>query len=512
MDTQLIVQWSMRPYRYAFLVPPNDTQALEEAIQVSTMLWGGAFNPIIPCRRDTDRSVVNAVEVFRPDALVSSPGVELSDGSEVLPTSLLVDDLASDRLGSLAGLRMENVYEHLFETEFRFQQRDPQKVALMRPPDKALSTLVAAYAGAFATAHHSTEAWFRDQLGAEEQALNFSSPSEERRVLTPLLLTTETCDARRRIGPIFLFLNPRSPYDIAEFWNLRAAGAPVFPVPSDRWSSCVGGIREFLAEYHHDHDPARYSTRPTITRASTTEIEEFAPFLAAVEEAGNLRVRSDPPDPLDVVAINALLGPDRPGVSERGTQVLAVSGSGRASLELALPAFHDTVERKHSAVCVNEFRFQGSGDGWCPEVLPTGTYGRVFASRYTLRSNGSALVADVSSRDERLDVRIPTTADVASHWLASRAIRSRLSSAGRVASGVMRFLGTRATPQLLSPAMVKVLRQAAKDPGVPYTTAMQLLKGAMARDLPDEKRVRAFRSRIRTLCHSGALLSNRGHG
>src|SRR5574341_1037314 len=46
----------LRPIKLAFLVEPNDKAALLRAIQISSFLWGGVYNPIIPCfkRRPTN--------------------------------------------------------------------------------------------------------------------------------------------------------------------------------------------------------------------------------------------------------------------------------------------------------------------------------------------------------------------------------------------------------------------------------------------------------------------------
>src|ERR1700730_10030476 len=38
----------LRPLRFAFLVDTNDRAAVRKAIQLSSMQWGGMFNPIVP--------------------------------------------------------------------------------------------------------------------------------------------------------------------------------------------------------------------------------------------------------------------------------------------------------------------------------------------------------------------------------------------------------------------------------------------------------------------------------
>lgn len=43
----------VRPIRVAFLVDPADRAGLYRAIELSTFLWGGSYNPIIPAYRRT---------------------------------------------------------------------------------------------------------------------------------------------------------------------------------------------------------------------------------------------------------------------------------------------------------------------------------------------------------------------------------------------------------------------------------------------------------------------------
>ena len=43
----------VRPIKIAFLVDPSDHAALYRAIELSSFLWGGSCNPIIPAYRRT---------------------------------------------------------------------------------------------------------------------------------------------------------------------------------------------------------------------------------------------------------------------------------------------------------------------------------------------------------------------------------------------------------------------------------------------------------------------------
>lgn len=47
--SQVSVDIRLRPLRMGFLVRPNDKAGLLKIFQTNTCLWGGLFNPIIPC-------------------------------------------------------------------------------------------------------------------------------------------------------------------------------------------------------------------------------------------------------------------------------------------------------------------------------------------------------------------------------------------------------------------------------------------------------------------------------
>jgi hypothetical protein len=47
------VRVTLRPIRFATLVDPADRNALRQAIQINTFLWGGIYNPIVPVYQET---------------------------------------------------------------------------------------------------------------------------------------------------------------------------------------------------------------------------------------------------------------------------------------------------------------------------------------------------------------------------------------------------------------------------------------------------------------------------
>ena len=60
------VDINIRPIKFAFLVNPNDKKTLLEIIKANTFLWGGIYNPIIPCYKKRPRKLKNIFERYIP--------------------------------------------------------------------------------------------------------------------------------------------------------------------------------------------------------------------------------------------------------------------------------------------------------------------------------------------------------------------------------------------------------------------------------------------------------------
>src|SRR5581483_2860220 len=78
------IDLKVRPIRLAFLVNPNNTSSIREAIQISSSLWGGSYNPIVPVYKrmpsswsdkpfrapKAEKVVKGYLDAFDPDVLV----------------------------------------------------------------------------------------------------------------------------------------------------------------------------------------------------------------------------------------------------------------------------------------------------------------------------------------------------------------------------------------------------------------------------------------------------------
>ena len=135
----------LRPVRFAFLVQPDDERRALEIFQVNTCLWGGKYNPIIPCFNqvpswwdrynhhfETAIQIVNGfLDFFEPDFIVEAD-LGLADAfgfdkDRVLQlSSILTREGDRDRNGH--GLSVFNLYGDLYRKEFQFARRHEHNI------------------------------------------------------------------------------------------------------------------------------------------------------------------------------------------------------------------------------------------------------------------------------------------------------------------------------------------------------------------------------------------------
>ena len=159
--------------RLGFLVSPDDLPSVRRILRLSSCVWGGRYNPIIPFfKNDPPRwarpfalaprgldIARGYVDFFEPDVLVeAAEGMALALGwaddetSRLdLPRTLRLEDLfhPDDRglVELQAGIDTFGVMAHLYQSEFKYQQRHKLPFALLDPPDAFFEAFIGAYPG-----------------------------------------------------------------------------------------------------------------------------------------------------------------------------------------------------------------------------------------------------------------------------------------------------------------------------------------------------------------------------
>ena len=142
MPDSMLTVVDLRPVRLALFILPNDPTALLNAIELCTIVWGGLRNPILPLvsgsrsmfkaerqKRPAAEEVISGfVNTFEPDVVVTTEPACFGERrtASPLPTVSLADALVAARIGEpLHGLSVVHAYEHLYQSTFRFVQRNP---------------------------------------------------------------------------------------------------------------------------------------------------------------------------------------------------------------------------------------------------------------------------------------------------------------------------------------------------------------------------------------------------
>lgn len=304
----MLVTRTCRPIKIGFVVNPNDGEAIRRAIEVNTFLWGGKFNPLIPFysrkprnwsdlpfdRFDRHSIFQGYLNVFDPDFVVSVGDLELDRSSLGCRQLIRLDDI----LGEVAqhgapniGLGLFEVFDHLIATELRYVRSRPIRFKL--PNSTGPHTLL--LDAVFGSLEESVAGMFNDRyaarVGVEESDcshLNYVSFLEPDnlflRRIGSLFLRTHRHQSWGHEACVFLCDSER-PSDVLDFWNLRALGWNVLPVPKkgvgvDAVKEYVAGFVEATyAPYRSNPDIFAHTTFLKSRRCSEDEVISFVESL-----------------------------------------------------------------------------------------------------------------------------------------------------------------------------------------------------------------------------------------
>lgn len=256
---------AVRPLRFAFLVDPRDGPGLREAITINSLLWGGADNPIISVVRRSPKSWTNKgyrisrsdswverlVEDFDPDFLVAvgkCADRKFSIGHrDQISCSDLLGDFPKEWVPRY-GVGTIDLLNHVVREELRFERREPLKLAIPKL-SRSHSLFLAAV---FGDLPPDFSALLRQEYSAFiEQNIQCSIDNYAEFLdpcwLFPRRLTTIELKFRTRRKNFIFLCDAAKANDVIEYWNLRAAGHIVIPLPRQAFDN--QHAREMVRKY-----------------------------------------------------------------------------------------------------------------------------------------------------------------------------------------------------------------------------------------------------------------------
>lgn len=149
---------TLRPIRIAFVIRPWDRAAALRAMQISTFLWGGTYNPIIPFHQRIDRrnqffrGADNAREVFEgylqaydPDFVVRLGSIQQANVNLGRYREIKEDDIVASVLDDGTpgyGIGLYEILGNLLDEEFRHVHRHPYAFDIPDVGDSLLWTSI----------------------------------------------------------------------------------------------------------------------------------------------------------------------------------------------------------------------------------------------------------------------------------------------------------------------------------------------------------------------------------
>ena len=242
----------LRPLRLAFLVDPADPDATREAIETTSFLWGGTFNPILPFFRRLPKSwklsvprnvTASAVldgylDAFDPDLVVTVGSLESVGGPfrgrDLIKCSTILKSASEDGTPEV-GTGLFELLQHFANDELKFVRQTPLQVRL--PIFERNHHLF--LGSVFGLLSEEISKLFKQHFdkipGLQWQECSIdnywgflSADNLFIRRLGALHIRPIRYSHHR--GDCIFLLDENQPLDVLDYWNLRALGWNVFPV------------------------------------------------------------------------------------------------------------------------------------------------------------------------------------------------------------------------------------------------------------------------------------------
>jgi hypothetical protein len=507
----------VRPIRVAFLVDPADHKSLYRAIELCSFLWGGSYNPIIPAYRRTPvkwkshnvRRLPQPADIisgyldgFDPDFVVpmgrcAKHTYQIGNRDLVQEAELLGD--ISESATPRYGIGLIELLRDFQEKELKYKRSDDLHIAIPDLP-RAYRTFLASVFGV---------------LSADVQRLvdkNFSRTPEITRVkptlasfvefwkpsrMFPRHLSMWTLKEKPRGDAVLFVCDATSPQDIIDYWNLRAAGDFVIPIPIQ--VSTNENVKKLAIDFIEDnyrpyrHNPNMFhDTTIQRSRGVTEEaVKEFCESLKLkkAEEKNQFKysMRLWYPRLWDAWARqNTSEGVAFPYSHEEERRIS--EGEERLDLRSLNPKIDLFHEYSGNPKFANEFsfRFYGSKEPMA-EVIPEGS--RELSSAigrtgyHNWRFSRTGLVFLAHNENDLIFLDLPRAESVMTEWFRERGWKVSLSGPGRIAVQLTKQLGgSFGTSWLAHKGVIDLLGQLEKEAGMPRQAVIGKLKKVIADD------------------------------
>jgi hypothetical protein len=419
-----------------------------------------------PLRVPNAETVIKGyIDAFDPDFLVrctkTLPPYISDSGVKVIQQGEIWDDLRRDkgRLTPKFGIGIFEILQQIFEEHFRYIEKFPLKVVVPHIPSK-YSLFWAAILGEY------PRDIGKDALKRFGKALDIEqvdvAPATlkallQGNVLFPRRITQLDFEIRGRSGfrndDFVFFMDATRVGDVVDFWNLRALGKQVLPIPKqladDRHLRSIASDFVNQAQWPYRDNPKIWNFASFIRSRHVTmhDIQAYSQTLSIkrVADGGQMPYSLRPwyPRIWDESARDEG-GADPADLISEEKSVEITETKERVQFQTLLPKFALEWDSHSEARCANEvtFRFYG-GDEVVAQVIPK-TNGqnvkRAISPMTSLpdvwRVGRNGLVKLVQHRDSTVRWDVPLAHELFFAWLRDHGWEAELSAPGLVAKGI----------------------------------------------------------------------------
>jgi hypothetical protein len=455
--------------------------SLRKIFQSCTCLWGGVFNPIIPVcgvlpeawkekhpsREPRAQELAGGYcRFFDPDVFVEaqkglaqSAGIAARDLDFDRPSVVSLEAFfnpdSEHENGVPFGTDVFHVYKQLYEREYKFVRRHARRVAIFTGD----SSFIEASFGGFPTTGrltHISQA-YGDAFGPVTlipTAENWVKVIRED-FLMPLYFTSESLksDPEMWREPTLFVVDPMSPLDLVDLWNIRQFHSQILPINLAWLSETKDFLTEFVKANSRPlpRSPNGDMIRMTIQFGRSISEEQAR---AAIEKAG-LSGLSDTPVKLKF-GYDRIWEPNRDGFTAR----LRPSRLFASTVNLELPVSeNDTgLSCRFKSLAPDFSPTYGEGSARWVNVLKFSSYGTddtlatMLPSSFTddrgprLRLGGATLMSregfvlpqEYKEHEEYL--QLLTGQQALTQWLGNQGINAEPSDPGRIADQIVSSL------------------------------------------------------------------------
>lgn len=479
------VDIKVRPLKLALLVDPNNSLQVREAIRLASSLWGGMFFPIIPLYKRMPASWRDGVikaphakdvvqgyfDAFDPDILVQFSAtlpsyIADSQLRVIKPKDIWANSGTGEDTDPAVGIGALSLLREIFNDCYRYKAKYPTKVIIPEIP-KRLGLFWAAVFGEY---HHQLLAAISSDFS---EPLEITKPDvvpeafldlTDRTVLFPRRITAwaMSIHGRLRFGQdaCVYFMDASSVEDVIDYWNLRATGRSVVPLPKQflHEESFRKAVQDFLVAQHRpwQHDPKHFDVASIICSRNST-MEELSAYARTLKLGDSLSNEA-PDHPFSLQPWYPRIwdqwarGKDGGVVDIYGDDEDSIEIRSTSELELRIKPLIPKFGRENwfgsEGQCVNEFDLRMYGaDEHLAEVYPKahgmhlaraiGGFGSL-RGEWRIGRHGLVKIVQSTLRDSR---RVPPSEEIFFAWLKDHGWTAELSAPGILAKQIYKRLG-----------------------------------------------------------------------